>query len=148
MELVKAVPDDHIKIGAVKTLLQWTGNTYESTKANMGAIAPANASVREAVRKEQNRDEDLKAIIDFKLTGRLPQDPVIAQSVQTQKNDFMVCNGVLHRDDPKNESQGLRSLPIVVPEHLRKEVLEENHGLVTSGHFAVSKVWRRMRPLY
>ncbi len=109
---------------------------------------PQQMLASEIVRKEQNRDEDLNAMIDFKLTGRLPQDPVIAQSVQTQKNDFMVCNGVLHRDDPKNESQGLRSLPIVVPEHLRKEVLEENHGLVTSGHFAVSKVWRRMRPLY
>ncbi len=66
------MPDDHIRIGAVKILLQWTGNTYESTKANMGVIAPANASVREVVRKEQNRDEDLKAMIDFKRTGRLP----------------------------------------------------------------------------
>ncbi len=49
LDLITAVPDDPIRIGAVKTLLQWTDNIYESVKVNVGAVAPINTAVRELV---------------------------------------------------------------------------------------------------
>ncbi len=108
---MKAVPDDQIRIGIVNTTLQWATNFYEVSPVHVRAVQPiSNTKVRELVRKEQDKDEKLKALIDFKLTGVLPEDPVLAQSIQTQKDEFMVLDGVLHRDNPRNESQGLRPL--------------------------------------
>ncbi len=112
MDLVKAVLDDHVRIGIVNNILQFIDDLCEFNHVNVCPIKPLdNVKIRESVQKEQDRDLDLKAMIDFKLTGVLPIDPTIAQSVQTQKDDFIVYNGALHRDNPKNENQGLRSLP-------------------------------------
>ena len=37
---------------------------------------------------------------------------------------------------------------IAVPEHLRKQILHEAHGTDLSGHFGISKVYKKLKRRY
>ena len=86
---------------------------------------------------------------EYKLTNLLPQhDDRLAKSVLMQSPYYALIDSVLYYDNPLNKKRQLHPLPLAVPQHLRQTILEENHGLPTSGHFGYEKVWRRMRAQY
>ena len=77
----------------------------------------------ESFTSEQRKDPHVREIINFLEQGELPPDPIQARKVVMQEPLFTMVDGILFYLDPKNRDQKWT----VVPEHMQREVMEENH---------------------
>ena len=84
------------------------------------------------VADEQRRDPSLLSIIDRLQSG--DTDPSLST--------FLLQDNVLYR---RNLHPDGAELLLVVPRHLRKDVLQELHDAPTSGHLGVSRTYDRVR---
>ena len=87
--------------------------------------------------KEQGRDPDIAETIAFIQNGDLPQDDKRARRIALQKSLFTMEGGILYYVDPR---QGHRRR-VVVPRHLRLQILTEQHAGPMSGHFSMKKTY-------
>ena len=90
------------------------------------------SSPNEPFTSEQRKDPHVREIIHFLEQGELPPDPIRARKVAMQGPLFTMIDGVLFYLDPKNRDRKRA----VVPEHMRREVMEENHRGNMGGHFS------------
>ena len=81
---------------------------------------------------EQRKDADLNELICFLETEELPEDNRRAKKVATQRSLFAIIEDVLYYVDTKRGYQKR----IVVPKHLREQILKETHRGLMSGHFS------------
>ena len=86
---------------------------------------------------EQQKDPEIVEVIKFLKSGDLPSDDSRARRIALQKPLFLLEGEMLFYIDPKQK----HCKQIVVPQHLRREVLSEHHSSPMEGHFAVKKTY-------
>ena len=86
---------------------------------------------------EQKKDSEVMDIVTFLETGDLPTEERRAKVIALQKSLFVMKDGILFYIDPKQEHR----LRVVVPSHLREQILMEHHAGLTGGHFAAKKMY-------
>ena len=86
---------------------------------------------------EQRKDQQLKEIVDFLSSGCLPEDSKRAKTVASQETLFSLVDGIFYYVDPKGNHQRR----VAVPQHLRKQLFEENHHGIYGGHFSCPKLY-------
>ena len=107
------------------------------------AVDPSpRTSSRDSYLEEQKRDPQLREVIAFLNTGVLPEDEVRARKVATRAPLFAIVDGTLYYIDSR---QGCTKRA-VVPRHLRRRILEENHAGPFSGHFSGKRLYRSLAP--
>ena len=147
--IVGTRPSDPVTIGQLLCVTGCEMTDFRDTfEIKVNVVNDPQNDLQKQVCNEQLQDSFLAAMHKFKQTGLLPADNVLAVSIELQAANFTLVEGVLYFDHPKNKASGLQQLPIVVPVHLRQQILEENHGALNSGHFAFHKVWHRMKKRY
>lgn len=72
----------------------------------------------------------------FLKNGKFPQDETQARNIAAQS----LVSDILYYVDPKKRN----CKQTVVPQHLRKLVLEKAHSGPLGGHFAVNKLYRAL----
>ena len=87
--------------------------------------------------QEEQKDQSILEMIDFLKDSKLPSDQQQAKKVALQGNNFTIIDDILYYIDSKNGNRKWA----VVPKQLQKELLEENHGGLMAGHFAVQKMY-------
>ena len=96
--------------------------------------------VPDSFRNEQQKDEQLREIIQFLETGELPHDETRARKIALQQPLFVMGDNILMFVDTKHK----RQRRVVVPEHLRQRMLEENHRSHVGAHFSGSKLFNAL----
>ena len=87
----------------------------------------------------------MKVLIEYLENQTLPVDPKEALEVTSlARKGYYLVNGVLYYEGA--DMPGRRRL--VVPRHLRKQVVEENHDAIFAGHFSSKKTQRKISQLY
>ena len=97
------------------------------------------------VQSEQRQDEELRMLIDYRLNKRLPIEQKTATAVSNlAQKGYCLVNGVLYYKglDLPGKQQ------LVVPHHLRKQLVNENHDAVFAGHFSTKKMQKKITQLY
>ena len=79
----------------------------------------------------QREDPEVKEIIDFLLDNKLPEEEKRKQKVATQAPLFTIVDDILYYVNPKQNNEKR----VVVPKHLRDEIMKENHSGRMAGHF-------------
>ena len=94
----------------------------------------ADASLLE---QEQKKDHKICQMVEYLKSGVLPVDAVKSRPVVTQSSKFALLDGVLYFVDPKNSKER-----VVVPSHLKEDVILSVHGGPFSGHFSGNRVFK------
>ena len=89
---------------------------------------------------QQQKDKELKEMIQFLMDGSLPDDNKVARKVAIQATCFTIIDGVLYFVDNKRNNRKR----CVVPRHLRNQIMEENHSGPMSGHFSGQKLYNAL----
>ena len=93
------------------------------------------------VQLEQSKDQELVKLISFLTDKSLPDDPREAKVVLSlARKGYYVVDGILYYEGVDVPDQQ----HIVVPEHLKQEILDEHHDSPFAGHFAVQKMTKRI----
>ncbi len=58
------------------------------------------------------KNKKLKALIEFKLTGTLPENPALAQTVQARKDEFMVFMAFCTGTTKETKAKGFDPCPL------------------------------------
>ena len=129
-----------------------SGGSLQSAGADSPGIPPTEKDVTELLlldppvadaihqcefSAEQAKDPDLKEMIEFLNCGDLPDNPRRARKVAAQAPLFVLIEGVLYYLGPKCSTRKR----VVVPHHLRRQVMADNHSGPYGGHFAVSRLF-------
>ena len=85
--------------------------------------------------EEQVKDSQVKEMMEFLTRGALPPDDVRARKIALQASLFTLIDKVLYFVD---KSGGKR---IVVPQHLKQQIMEECHGGHMGGHFSGNRLF-------
>ena len=97
------------------------------------------------IRSQQCESKELAQLILYLEKKTLPEDPGEVKEVVTQcQKGFYLLDGVLYYEN--SAVSGRRR--IVVPEHLQKEVLSENHEAVFAGHFSPKRMFNKLSQYY
>jgi len=97
------------------------------------------------VQKEQQRDEELADIIQYLGCKNLPECVVRREKVlAAAQRGYYVTDGILYYESA--EVPNRRRL--VVPAHLRQQVVDENHDPVFAGHFSEKKLMGKLSRSY
>lgn len=103
-----------------------------------GFLGVVDAAV---ISRQQQDDPELNSLIDF-LNGRATNAPrVFSRNLSA----FCLRNGILYK---KNFSSTGKSYLLVVPEILRKEILQACHDEATSGHLGFTRTLTRIKEKY
>ena len=100
------------------------------------AQSPVSAP-NEDFASEQRKDPELVQLITYLERGELPADDKKARQMVLQKSLFTINNGILIFVDPKQDHRRR----VVVPSHLRRQILSEHHSSPMGGHFAAKKTY-------
>ena len=94
---------------------------------------------------EQRKDEELMRILTYLQDKILPEDSKQAmQVVHLAKKGYYIVNGVLYYESSDVPDQRR----IVVPQHLRQQVLDENHDTIFASCFSAKKLKKKLDLLY
>ena len=93
---------------------------------------------------EQRKDPWICGIIAFLQEKELPNDEIQARMVAAQSFQFDMVNGVLYFIDIKHGGNGR----VVVPEHLRQQLLHESHSGPSGGHYSGRQTFNRLGSLW
>ena len=88
-------------------------------------------------RRTRSPSADLKEIIEFLEMEQLPYDHKTARKITLQESLFTIDDQVLYYIDPKQKHQKR----VVVPSHLQKQILLENHSSGMAGHFSGNRTY-------
>ena len=97
------------------------------------------------VQAEQRKDSELFHLINYLEGKGLPEDMTEAKKVVSAANrGYFLVDGVLYYES--TDTPGRKRL--VVPQHLRKAVLDEGHDPVYAGHFSAKKLVQKLSIMY
>ena len=126
--------EDETQVFAVES----AGTTAQTETSNTNLIedmleeSPQCTLTATSFADEQKKDSEIMEIVTFLETGELPTEERRAKVIALQKSLFVIKDGMLFYIDPKQEHR----LRVVVPSHLREQILKEHHTGLTGGHFA------------
>ena len=83
-------------------------------------------------------------MLRFVEEGVIPDDARVRNLVQRERDRFVVLERVLYYVDPGRRDQ----VRLVVPEVLRKQIMEEVHAGSFAGHFAVKGLYGTLTKRY
>ena len=89
---------------------------------------------------EQLKDPSLKEVMELLGKGKLPDNPDQAVKVMAQESQFSLLDGTLYYIDHRHDNRRR----IVVPCHLREQLLSESHRGPFGGHFSGPKVYKAL----
>ena len=89
---------------------------------------------------EQRKDPRLEEMMEFLGNGSLPSDGDRAKKLAAQEPLFSLLGDVLYYIDHKRENRKR----VAVPQHLREQLLRENHKGLYGGHFAGQRVYNTL----
>ena len=92
----------------------------------------------ETLARAQAQDPEVQKFIDFVECGELPEDELIARKMALQQSLFTVIDGVLYYVDPKRNN----CKQAVVPQSLKKQILEQTHAGPFGGHFSGQRMFK------
>ena len=92
----------------------------------------------EELAHEQEKDPDVRALLDYLKDGSLPSDEKHAQKLVRQASLFTVANGILYYLDPKCNHRRRA----VVPRSLREKIMQSVHGGSFAGHFSGNRLYQ------
>ena len=93
------------------------------------------------VQQQQRQDPELAGLCSFLETRTLPDDPQQAKVISSlAKRGYFLVDNVLYYEGADAPDRRR----VVVPEHLKKKVLEEHHDTAYTGHFSVKKMAQRV----
>ena len=90
--------------------------------------------------EEQRKDEKVAQIIEFLEEGKLPYGEDRARTIALQQSSFAIVDQTLYFIDSKKKNHGR----IVVPTHLREQLLAEAHRSVMGGHFSGTRLYNTL----
>ena len=96
--------------------------------------------VAESFGNQQRKDPALLNIVTFLKDGQLPADESIARKVALQAPLFALINDTLYFVDRKEPTRRR----LVVPTHLKSQIMEECHGGKMGGHFSGSRLYNTL----
>ena len=94
------------------------------------------------VQQEQRKDEELLRLITYLQDTEDSKQAV--QVVNLGRKGYYLVDGILYFESSDVPDRRR----IVVPQHLRQQVLDENHDTVFSGHFSARKLKKKVDLLY
>jgi hypothetical protein len=96
---------------------------------------------------EQREDEELKLIIDYLETEKLPNDEYLRTKLIALKEHYALDeNGVLLHIERLSTKQS--AFQIAIPWHLRSVILRQCHSDSTAGHFGFQRTFHLVRAKY
>ena len=112
----------------------------QSTDADISNLlqSPPTVSSSGHYADEQEKDPEILEMKVFLSSGRLPDDVQRARKVAAQAPLFTLIGGIEYLIDSKKNNRKR----CVVPVHMRRELLEENHSGPLAGHFAGEKLYK------
>lgn len=97
------------------------------------------------VQAEQRQDRELSLLIGYLKGKGLPEDvDETKQVINSANHGYFLVDGVLYYEP--TDTLGRRRL--VVPRHLQKAVLDEEHDPMYAGHFSAKKLIQKMSLMY
>ena len=97
------------------------------------------------VQREQRNDEQLKRLIAYLEDKVLPVDTKhVLQVVNLGKKGYYFVDRILYFESSDVPDRRR----IVVPQHLRQQVLEENHDAIFAGHLSAKKLKMKLDLYY
>lgn len=99
--------------------------------------------------KEQLQDTFCKPIIDFRKFGLLPGNITEAKAIVSREPDYFLHNNILYRLTTISTGQEpVLNTQVVIPQNLKKTILQHSHDHLLAGHLAVTKMLTHMRKSY
>ena len=135
--LAEGVSEDKVQVAAIQSSSQQIDPTIAELFQALLASALATP-ILFAV--EQQRDQDSADLMRYLLDHKLPADPDKAQYLVLQSLLFLVEDEVLYFTGSKKD--GCKR--VVVPQHLRKQLLEESHRGPMGAHFSGSRLFQTL----
>ena len=130
----EGIAEDEFQVAAI------TGDEHSLTVGNLLQSDPA-ATHSASFEVEQRRDPALMEIIQFLERGVLPEDQTRARKLALQRDSYAIVDGVLYHLDSKRGHQK----QVVVPSHLQRQIMEENHRGPMSAHFSGPRLFHSLR---
>lgn len=90
--------------------------------------------------QEQRRDADIMELVAYLTSETLPDCAQKARKLVVKAPLYALVNGILYFIDSKRE--GKRRC--VVPRHLRRSIIEENHQGPMAGHFSGERLYKAL----
>ena len=90
--------------------------------------------------KEQRKDGGYQMLMNYLEKGMLPEDKQLINKVIAQAPMFTLVNQILYFVDAKQNN--LKR--VVVPPHLRQQLMSEYHSSVMSGHFSGVRLYNTL----
>ena len=90
---------------------------------------------------ERHKDPKVMEVIRFLEQGILPDDEKRARKLALQEHQYVIVDKVLYHLYSKQADHK----QVVVPEHLRKTIMEETHRRPMSGHFSGQRLFNTLR---
>ena len=120
--------EDETQVSAVESV----GTSNTNLIEDLLKESPQQTLAETSFADEQKKDPEVMEIV-----GDLPTKERRAKVIALQKSLFAMKDGILFYIDPKREHR----LRVVVPSHLREQILMEHHAGLTGGHFAAKKMY-------
>ena len=90
--------------------------------------------------KNKGRGEEVTQIIEFLEGGKLPYGEDRARTIALQQPSFSIVDQILYFIDSRKRN----SRRIVVPTHLREQLLAEAHRSIMGGHFSGTRLYNTL----
>ena len=88
------------------------------------------------VQQQQKQDPELAGLCSFLQTRTLPEDPQLAKVISNLvRKGYFLVDDVLYYEGPDVPDRRR----VVVPQHLRGKIIDENHDVAYAAHFAVNE---------
>ena len=101
------------------------------------------------IKLEQKQDPQISPIVEYLESGHLPDNPKQARSILLRQEDYFLIDGILfHLFTSHGPQASKASAQLVVPQNLRKTLLEQHHDDPLGGHLGTSRMISVMRPRY
>ena len=101
----------------------------------------------EALAVAQRQDPTCRSLLEYKVMGKVPNDPRMGKMVMDHHHKFAVdVLGVLRRTDAPSRESGIS--PIVIPDSLEKSIIQWCHKDPLSGHLKFDKTYARIKDRY
>ena len=84
------------------------------------------------IQQQQKQDRELAGLCSYLKTKMLTKDPLMAKVISNLvRKGYFFVDDVLYYEGPDAPDRRR----VVVPQHLRKRIIDENHDTAYAGHF-------------
>ena len=127
---VEGIGEDLVQVSVVRS---------DDTMAKLFSADPITQAPDDFGR-EQGRDPHLEPLMTYLRDGTVPTDETTARKVISQAPQFTIVEDILYILDSKQRGR----LRIVVPDHLRHEIMKEYHAGEMAGHFLGLRLYKTL----